>query len=173
MRKARQLRDGVEYHVVARANRQEFILEGDLMKRLFLETVRRAKGKYDFRVTTICVMDNHFHLMITPATGESLSQIMQWILSVFAIKFNRMRGLRGHVWYDRFKSRIISSLRQFAATFVYINENPVRANIAACPEQYPYGGHRLLIDGPPGIVSRPNPLTHVLFPGFGLGAALS
>ncbi len=53
-------------------------------------------------------MGNHFHLIIRPQKNENLSRIMQWILSVFALKFNRLFTYSGHVWYDRFTSKIIN-----------------------------------------------------------------
>jgi putative transposase len=133
---------------------------------MFLETVRRAKEKYSFRIINVCVMDNHFHLMIEPGRDESLSKIMQWILSVFARQFNRAFSLQGHVWYDRFKSKIVSSLRQFMATFAYIDENPVRAKLAARSTDYPYCGRTLIRAGPRALVDPPSRLVELLFPGF-------
>jgi putative transposase len=133
---------------------------------MFLETVRRAKDKHSFRIINMCVMDNHFHLMIEPARDESLSKIMQWILSVFARRFNRAFSLQGHVWYDRFKSRIVSSLRQFIATFAYIDENPVRAELVARSADYQYGGRAFIRAGPGVLVDRPPRLVKLLFPGF-------
>ncbi|MFO8063954.1 MAG: transposase [Spirochaetia bacterium] len=167
MRRPRKTQVGATYHVVARANRREHILRDDRAKHLFLETVQRAKEKYSFRILNICIMGNHFHLMIEPARNESLSKIMQWILSVFARQFNRAYSLEGHVWYDRFKSKIISSLRQFVATFSYISENPVRANLVTRSEDYAYGGPAFIRAGPGWIVERPSALVRLLFPGFG------
>ncbi|TVQ26237.1 MAG: transposase [Spirochaetaceae bacterium] len=160
------IRFGATYHVMARANRREFILRADEMKDLFIATVRRAKRKYNFRVINICIMSNHFHLMIEPDRTESLSRIMQWILSVFAVSYNREFSLEGHVWYDRFKSKVVSSLRQFMATFSYINENPVKAGIVAVAHQYPYGGVALVRDGPRRTIDSPDTLVALLFPEF-------
>jgi hypothetical protein len=80
---------------------------------------------------------------------------MQWILSVFAIRFNVRLGIRGHVWYDRFRSKVIASLRQFVRTMAYIGNNPVRAGIVTRAEDYRFGGFRLARDGPPGLVDGP------------------
>lgn len=148
MRKPRHCRAGATYHAIARANRSEFILKTDEVKELFLQTVVRAKKHYRFEVISLCIMSNHFHLMIKPGKDESISRVMQWILSVFAIHYNKMFSLHGHVWYDRFKSKIVSSLRQFVATFQYIANNPVVAGLANKPEQYRYGPYRLARDGP-------------------------
>ena len=50
VRQPRELQDGARYHVTARANRKEMILDKGPMKELFLSVVRRAKTKYDFRI---------------------------------------------------------------------------------------------------------------------------
>ncbi|MBN1699277.1 MAG: transposase, partial [Spirochaetales bacterium] len=140
MRKPRKLVDGARYHVTARANRKEFILESANIKKLFMNTIKRAKKKYRFALTTFCVMGNHVHLMIEPLKNESLSRIMQWILSVFAMNYNKEFELTGHVWYDRFHSTVINSLGQYLHAFDYITENPVKADIVGDARDYEYGG---------------------------------
>jgi putative transposase len=127
MRQPRQLAEGARYHVTARANRKKMILDSSSMKELFLSVVKRAKAKHDFRIENFCIMGNHFHFMIQPLTGASLSEIMRWIMSVFAMAYNKIRGFTGQVWGSRFFSRIIASLREFMQVFEYIDENPVKA----------------------------------------------
>ena len=134
----RKLAENVAYHVTARIHRREMIFENDDLKALFLDVVNSAKAKYDFSLRNFCIMGNHIHLDITPRAGASLSKIMQWILGVFASKFNKMYKHDGHVWYDRFKSKIIESFEQLVNTFSYIANNPVRANIVNHPLQYCY-----------------------------------
>jgi len=148
MRRTRFLVTGATYHVVARTNRQEFILEDEHSKTLLLRTIAEAKKKYRFAVTNICIMSNHVHLMITPGNEDSLSRIMQWILGVFAQRFNRSHSLRGHVWYDRFRSTVLSSITHYVNTFLYIAKNPVRAGIVNSPWQYRFNGVVLARDGP-------------------------
>ena len=97
MRKPRELEENARYHVTARANRKEMILETSEMKEMFLSVLRRAKRKYDFRLENFCIMGNHFHFVIQPGRGESLSAIMRWIMSVFAMAYNKIRGFTGHV----------------------------------------------------------------------------
>lgn len=139
MRKPRELHIYAKYHVTAKINRGEFALESKEIKELFLQTVRRAKKKYTFQLESFTIMDNHVHLLIKPGKDESLSRIMQWILSVFAKSYNKHFNIKGHVWYDRFKSTVIESFQQLIATFRYIFNNPVKAEMIENPEEYPYG----------------------------------
>lgn len=164
MRKPRKIVAGARYHVVARANRNEFILESDRVKNMLLSVIERAKRRFRFSIDTLCIMDNHIHLLLWPGENESLSRIMQWILSVFAVRFNRLIGMHGHVWYDRFKSVAIGTIRQFARVYSYIRENPVAAGIVGRAREYRYGGAGVRRSGMKGIVGPPGLLTRLLFP---------
>lgn len=116
------------------------ILEHEAVKEIFLHVVKRAKARYDFRIENFCIMGNHFHFIIQPGKGECLSRIMQWILGVFAMIFNRICNLTGHVWGERFFSRIIAGFRQYLRIFMYIDENPASAKLVADPRNWRFGG---------------------------------
>jgi putative transposase len=88
MRNKRILKDGAIYHVIARINRRELILNSPAIKELFLKIVTLSKKRYRFLVKNFCVMGNHIHIIMQPDTKECLSRIMQWILSVFAASYN-------------------------------------------------------------------------------------
>ncbi len=164
MRKPRILEDGALYHVTARANRKEMILYTHEMKMLFLEVLRRAKAKYAFHLENFCIMGNHFHLLVRPEHGTNLSRLMQWVMSVFAMAYNRLHGLVGHVWGSRFFSRIVSGLQEFLKMFAYIDDNPVEAHQVEDKRDWRYGGlwhHRA------GIIlvcARINDLLSLTFP---------
>jgi len=168
MRKPRKLVEGARYHVIARANRKEMILDCGAMKALFVEVVERAKRKYDFEVENFCVMGNHFHLMVRPRKGTRLSSMMQWIMSVFAMAWNRIHHLTGHVWGERFFSRVIESLMEFMQVFGYIDENPVKAGLVGNRQDWQFGGLWHRRTGRRGILEPLSLLIEVLFPGHRL-----
>jgi putative transposase len=164
MRQPRVVREGARYHVTARANRKEMILESGAMKELFLSVVKRAKKKYDFRIENFTVLGNHFHFIIQPMKGASLSAIMRWIMSVFAMAFNRAHGYWGHVWGSRFVSRILGNLRAYMQAFEYIDNNPVKACIAARSDEWRYGGLAHILEGRMDIVEPLPQWLAMLFP---------
>jgi putative transposase len=164
MRNKRILKDGAIYHVIARINRRELILNSPAIKELFLKIVTLSKKRYRFLVKNFCVMGNHIHIIMQPDTKECLSRIMQWILSVFAASYNRRFKLMGHVWYDRFKSFILNDLRDFLKTFRYINENPVKAGIVKAIEDFHFGGIGHYKSGNYSIISPPDLLCRLFFP---------
>lgn len=164
MRRPRKLLDGARYHVTARVNHQEPRLDDAASKALFLDTLKRAKSKYSFSIENFTVMGNHYHLLIRPLRGESLSRIMQWIMGVFAMAYNRIHRLKGHFWQARYYSRIIDSLRGLLEVFAYIDANPVKACLADSVWGWRFGGlhhHRI---GRPDIASPPDALIDFWFP---------
>ncbi|MBN1525774.1 MAG: transposase [Spirochaetales bacterium] len=166
MRKPRQLREHAKYHVTARANRQEMIFHSEVIKQLFLETISRAKRKFNFTIYHFCIMGNHIHFILQPHKGQNLSRIMQWILSVFAVRFNSTFKLKGHVWYDRFTSKIIESVRQFISTFEYITHNPQKANLVKDIFLYEYCALNHYKHSNYKIVDPPDTLLLLLFPQY-------
>jgi len=166
MRKPRKLAQGARYHVTARANRRELILNSIKIKNLFMKTIKRAKKKYKFALTNFCIMGNHIHLMIQPLNNENLSRIMQWILATFAINYNKLFNYIGHVWYDRFHSSIIKSFRQFIRTFEYVAENPVKAKIVQNAKMYEFGGLWYLQKGLYELLEPPDKSLKMMFPGI-------
>lgn len=105
-----------------------------------MSILERAKKKFVFSLKNFCIMGNHVHLLIKPGPGVSLSKIMQWILGVFAQLWNKKHNLSGHLWGDRFFSRIILGILDFLRVFLYIDYNPVIAGLVTQPEQWMYGG---------------------------------
>jgi putative transposase len=65
---------------------------------------------------------------------------MQWILSVFAMAFNRLFGLTGHVWGQRFFSNVLVNFLAYLRAFIYIDENPVTACLVKDARDWPFGG---------------------------------
>jgi putative transposase len=166
MRQRRKIKHGAKYHVMARANRKEMIFGSRALKAMFLDVVKRARKKYKFAIQNFCIMGNHFHLILEPLKGESLSKIMQWILSVFAMKYNNTFNYKGHVFYDRFKSKIIGDFRHYVATFIYITKNPVKAGIVKDPNDFEFNGVNFLKKGLYDVINPPSLFIRLLLPGI-------
>jgi hypothetical protein len=44
---------------------------------------------------------------IKPADGLQLPEIMQWLKQTFAVRYNVMKHLDGHLWGDRYWSKVL------------------------------------------------------------------
>lgn len=169
MRKPRKLIKGAIYHVTMRANRKEMIFESKGIRALYMLVLSLAKDKYLFTIENFIIMGNHVHLMIRPEENENLSRIMQWINSVFAMKYNKIFGLTGHVWGERFYSKPLLTLHEYLTTFAYINNNPVCAKLVNNMYNWAYSGCRFCIEGKFGVLDPPKLLIMLFFPRWQVG----
>src|SRR5712675_1609618 len=101
----------------------------------FLTTLGEACGKTGWQVHALCLMVNHFHLVVeTPQ--PNLVAGMQWLLGTYTGRFNRRHKLFGHLFSGRYKSLIVdgSGTGYFKTVCDYVHLNPVRARLLK-PEQ--------------------------------------
>ena len=94
-----------------------------------MELCHKAKKKFNFKIKNLCVMDTHIHLLIKPDNGESISDIMQFIKQCFTQWLNRRFGIKGTAWEARFFSKIVEFAEEIVRTFIYIEQNPIRAGL--------------------------------------------
>ena len=153
MRRNRILKSGATYLCTGTVNRFKNELTNDIIKRIFLEVLELCKSLFEFELYDFSVQDNCVELIIKPLENASLSKIMQWLLSVFAIRYNKHLKIRGHVWYDRFKSKIINSPKEIWEIREKLKEFPVRNQIVEDAKNFIFGGFYYLSRGMDKIVS--------------------
>jgi hypothetical protein len=68
---------------------------------------RETKLRFVFEIRGLCVEDDWLTFYIRPADGLELPAIMKWLKQVFAQRYNRAEGRIGHIWGDRYGSRIV------------------------------------------------------------------
>ena len=78
-----------------------------------------------------CLMSNHFHLLLKPAPGQSISRILQSLTVAHPWRHHRRQGTSGHVWQGRFRSPVIQDGDHLLVVLRYIEANPVRAAMVA------------------------------------------
>jgi hypothetical protein len=136
----RKLRQGASYDVSYKVNRGEIIFNNDFTINLFLDTLKRCKGKYSFSYKKISFTGNTVQFVIFPEKNASLPKIMQWLASVFAKKYNNVMGISGRLWKERYFSRIIEVTEEFFETFESILHDPVMATMIKHAQNYRWSG---------------------------------
>jgi putative transposase len=155
MRHKRYLEQNAVYHVTARINRGEMVFNEPAMRALFITFIKQVKKKFPMAIYNFCIMGNHIHFAIRPDKGASLSKIMQWLLGNYAKAWNKAHGVKGHLWGDRFFSKIIRTCRGFRKIFDYISKNPVKAGLAGRADEWEHGGVCHFVKGETTIIDIP------------------
>jgi putative transposase len=95
---------GHAYHVLNRGNGGATVFHKDGDYTAFLDLLATAKAKDPVKLFGVCLMPNHFHLVVQPATDGALSSFMQWWMTSYVRRYHRHYRSHGHVWQGRFKS---------------------------------------------------------------------
>ncbi|MDR2363602.1 MAG: transposase, partial [Spirochaetaceae bacterium] len=106
MRPLRILKQGVWYEIRTRVNNREPLFRGRKALALFARVFRETKLRFVFEIRGLCLVDDWLTFYIKPADGLELPAIKQWLKQVFAQRYNRAEGRIGHIWGDRYGSRI-------------------------------------------------------------------
>lgn len=126
------------YHVLNRGNYRSDIFRSDETKAAFLKCLGEACARTGWRIYAWCIMSNHYHLALATPRAN-LVEGMQWMQGTFALRFNRFRQERGHLFQGRYKSLIVDPAGGLGPLCHYIHLNPVRARICGVAELRRYG----------------------------------
>jgi putative transposase len=134
---------GYAYHVLNRGNGGATVFHKDGDFTAFLDLLFAAKRKFSMKVFAVCLMSNHFHLVVQPATEATLSPFMQWWMTSHVRRYHRHYRSHGHVWQGRFKSFLIQQDSHLLMVTRYVLRNPVRAGLVEHAIDWPWSSLRI------------------------------
>jgi putative transposase len=137
----RTIDDGLVYHALNRGNNRADVFGGDDDRVAFLEALAKTKERYPFRLFGYCLMTNHFHLLLRPEPGQSISRILQSLTIAHTWRYHKRHHTSGHVWQGRFKSPVIQDDLHLLVVLRYIEANPLRARMVTDPAEYRWSSY--------------------------------
>ena len=147
-RKKRIWYPGSIFHVMSRGIRRNDLYKNSTDYMDFLEWLARTMSCYEFTIHAICMMTNHFH-MILETSDIPLCKIMHKLLHSYSMEFNSKYNYSGHLFESRYTACLIENERYFLEVSRYIHLNPVKAMIVKDPAAYPYSSYDLFIHETP------------------------
>jgi REP element-mobilizing transposase RayT len=123
------------FHVTSRGVGGIFIFLDDVDREAFRVLLMQVVGMFGWRLHAWCLMGTHYHLLIEAPRGQ-LSAGMHRLNGLYAQRFNRRHGRKGHLYEERFSSWVVDEERHFRAAVSYIVENPLRAGLCADPRDW-------------------------------------
>ena len=130
------------HHVIQRGNDRQPIVRDDQDRQRLLDLWYEHARSFKVAVHAYVIMDNHFHLLVTPETGDGLPQMMQAVGRAYVRYFNLRHHRTGTLWEGRYRSNLIESERYLLACMGYIDLNPVRAGLVEQAQDYRWSSHR-------------------------------
>ena len=102
---------------------------------LLVQALHEGQEKlHRYELHAFVVMPNHVHVLVTP--GVTTRHWLGPLKGFTAHEANRVLGRGGPFWQDESYDHLVRDDQQFRRVQRYIEHNPVRAGLAASPEQF-------------------------------------
>ena len=137
-RKARVKTNESIFHIICKSISEVTLFKDAADKEKYLFLIKKYKTLYNFKLYGYCLMDNHSHLMVD-ANGADISKVMHGINFSYAMYFNRKYKREGHLFKDRFMSKIVNNELYLKTLSLYMHNNPRSiCEYKNCPETYAF-----------------------------------
>lgn len=149
---------GHAHHVIQRGNNRQSIFSDAIDRQTMLDLLEEHARKMEVALHAYVLMDNHFHLLVTPATNDALPRLMQAVGRRYVRYFNDRTQRTGTLWEGRYRSTLVQSESYLLTCMAYLDLNPVRAGIVQSPSEFPWSSHGHYIGQRSDKLITPHPL---------------
>lgn len=146
-RRARIDAPGVVHHVMVRGIEKRTIFADDHDRDDLIVRLSRILPECGATCFAWALMPNHFHLVVRTGS-DSVSRLMARVGTGYARRFNERHGRVGHLFQNRFLSRVVGDDADLACVVRYVHRNPIAGGIVASVEQltgFCWTGHAALM----------------------------
>lgn len=130
------------YHVLNRSHSRKrlFWSEKDYLAllKVFSEAHVRWPG---VRILSLCIMPNHWHLVVSPKRDGELSEFMRWVTQTHTQRWRHSKNTVGYgaLYQGRFKSFVVEADEHFLVLCRYVEQNALRAKLVERAEDWRWG----------------------------------
>jgi hypothetical protein len=107
MRPKRILTQDAWYEIRTAINNREPLFRRRQVVAVFCRVFGEAGKRFAFELRGFALVEERLSFYIRQADGLQIPAIMQWLKQTFSVRFNLHRGRSGHVWGDRYWSRVV------------------------------------------------------------------
>jgi putative transposase len=136
----------VAHHITQRGNRRLPVFFNDGDRGEYLRLLSSACAASETRCLAWCLMDNHVHLILVPASADGLRAALGEAHRRYTRRVNFREGWRGYLFQGRFASYPMDDAHLVAAVR-YVENNPVAARIVARAEDWRWSSARSHLAG--------------------------
>jgi len=129
---------GLVYHVLNRAVGRMMLFRHDEDYAAFMRALVDVQAEVPVRVCGLCLMPNHWHLVLWPEKEGELATFMQRLTITHVRRWVEHRRRRGYgsVYQGRFKSFPMQDDDHFYTVMRYVERNPLRAGMVKAAERW-------------------------------------
>jgi len=136
---------GYPHHVIQRGNNRQPIVLDEADRKMIYSLWLEESQRHKVAENAYVLLDNHFHMLLTPPSEEAMSLMMQSVGRSYVRYFNKRHNRSGTLWEGRYKSSVVDSEAYLLTCMSYIDLNPVRAGVAESAADFNWSSYKHLI----------------------------
>jgi putative transposase len=125
--------------VLNRSNGRVRIFHDARDYRSLIDLLAEAQERIPAAVLAACIMPNHIHLVLKPATDDAITRLMHWLLTSHVRRHHRRYDSSGRLWQGRFKASVIQQDRHLLTVLRYVERNALTGKLVSRAEHWPWG----------------------------------
>jgi putative transposase len=139
-RACRSIVPDVIYHVINRGNGRQTIFHKDGDYLAFLKVLAQAHQRTPIDILAYCLMPNHWHLVLRPASETALGRFIGWLCTTHVRRHHEHYQIRGggHLYQGRFKNFPVQDDYHLLTVLRYVEANARRAGLVERAEDWPW-----------------------------------
>ncbi len=158
---ARVIAAGIPHHVTQRGNRRLPTFFKDEDYQAYIALMSEWCQKCSVEIWAYCLMPNHVHLIAVPESEDGLRRGIGEAHRRYSRMINFRENWRGHLWQGRFASFPMDENYLLAAA-LYVEMNPVRANLATDVAEWPWSSAQAHLAGKDDGLVKVSPLLEMV-----------
>jgi putative transposase len=133
---------GSYYHLLNRGALKALLFHEPRAYHLFVQLVKRYAGQFGVTVIVMCLMPNHFHMIVRLEEGGDIVEFMKRLCFTFSLRINKMYNRVGTSFGGRYKAKLIENDAHLRYVCAYVHANPLSAGLVKDPEEWEYSNYR-------------------------------
>jgi REP element-mobilizing transposase RayT len=104
-----------------------------------------------YRLLAWCIMPNHVHALIETQEGFPLADVLHTWKSYTSHEANKLLHRNGELWQREYLDRYVRNAEHYEKVVAYIEENPVKADMAKLKTDWPWSSAGFRVPGSAGV----------------------
>jgi putative transposase len=139
-RRPRSFAEGI-YHLGSHGSDDRELFVNDADRNDFLDRLAAVWRHFELELLSYVLLGNHYHTILQIPDAR-ISRALQRLHTDYSHQHNRRHGRKSHLFRAHPFARQIESDADLMNTHRYIARNPVEANLASDPLDWPWGSAR-------------------------------
>ncbi len=127
------------YHVLNRANFGANIFHEPVDYLAFIKLMVKAQERLQLPLIAMCLMPNHFHLVVRPSAAHDVARWLHWLCTTHARHHHKKYSAIGRLWQGRYKAFLVQDDHHLLTLIRYVERNALRKNLVARAEDWRWG----------------------------------